>query len=86
MASTQYKYSILVTFAHQNTDLVKLGSVPVYYAPNKSDEFHFNKKSIRIYANRWKKKRKHFVHCRRIIFDKKKLSSITSDIIRHLIN
>ena len=54
--STQYKYSILVTFVHPNPNLAGVRT-PVSYGPLQTqiDEFRFYKRSVRIIANRAKK-------------------------------
>ena len=53
--ATIYKYSILITFAHPNPNLAVLSPMSVGYNPTKADTFKFNKKSIRIRANRARK-------------------------------
>ncbi len=53
--ATIYKYSILITFVHPNPNLAALSPRPVGYNPTKSDTFKFNKRSIRIIADRTNK-------------------------------
>lgn len=54
--ATIYKYSILINFAHRNPNLagsrewVSYGPMPVHI-----DEFRFNNRSVRIFANRVKR-------------------------------